>query len=369
MIHFLNLRRINASHRQALLDATTRVIDSGWYIRGEEVSAFEREWAAHCGVQRTVGVGNGLDALRLILRAYIELGQLQAGDEVIVPSNTYIATILAVTDVELVPILVEPDESTFNLDPLLVEAAITPRTKVILTVHLYGRVGYDQRLRDVADRHGLRIVEDAAQAHGARYATRAAGGLGDAAGWSFYPGKNLGALGDGGAVTTNDVQLADCISMLANYGSAKKYVNEYRGLNSRLDELQAAVLRAKLPGLEAENDRRRQIAAEYLSQIRSPSIQLPDAPADPAEHVWHLFVVRTSDRAALAAHLQSRQIGTLIHYPIPPHHQQAYREWRSRSYPISERLHHEVLSLPMDPTMTEAEVGAVMDACNAYSGR
>jgi dTDP-4-amino-4,6-dideoxygalactose transaminase len=369
MVQFLDLGRVNARHRQRLLDAIARVIDSGWYIRGEECERFNREWAAYCGVRHAVGVANGLDALRLIFRAYQELGVMKQGDEVIMPSNTYIATFLAATDVKMVPVPVEPDPGTFNLDSSKVEAAITKRTKAILTVHLYGRTGCDQQLRDIANRHGLKIVEDSAQGHGASYRGVKTGALGDASGFSFYPGKNLGALGDAGAVTTNDEKLAECVSMIANYGSKVKYVNEYQGLNSRLDELQAAVLTAKLPFLDAENERRRDIAAAYNDGIRNPNITLPEMPTDPNEHVWHLYVTRSASRDAFQEHLKQQGIGTLIHYPIPPHHQKAYAEWRERSYPIAEAIHREVLSLPVDVSMTDEEIGLVIDACNSFETR
>jgi len=369
MVQFLDLHRVNARHREALLAAATRVIDSGWFILGDEGKRFNREWAAYCGVRHAIGVANGLDALRLIFRAYQELGEMAPGDEVIIPSNTYIATFLAATDVKMVPVPVEPDPRTFNLDSSKVEAAITPRTKAILTVHLYGRIGYDQKLRDIATAHRLKIVEDSAQAHGASYRGVKTGALGDASGWSFYPGKNLGALGDAGAVTTNDERLAACVAMIANYGSAVKYVNEYQGLNSRLDEMQSAILSAKLPFLDAENDRRREIAAAYNAGIRNRHIALPEMPADPKEHVWHLYVVRSAHRDALQEHLKKKGIGTLIHYPIPPHHQKAYKEWRDRSYPIAEAIHREVLSLPMDVSMTDDEVRSVIAACNSFEAR
>ncbi len=367
MIQFLDLRRINARHREALMTAMARVVDSGWFILDREVRRFNDEWARYCGVSHAVGVANGLDALRLILRAYQELGALKQGDEVIVPSNTYIATVLAVTDVRLVPVFVEPDVRSFNIDASKIEAALTSRTRAILTVHLYGRIGYDASLREIADRHRLLIIEDAAQAHGARYGTAFAGSLGDAAGWSFYPGKNLGALGDAGAVTTNNEALARCVAMLANYGSSEKYVNEYQGLNSRLDELQAAILTAKLPFLNEENERRREIATAYLTGIKSGHVDLPQMPADPQEHVWHLFVIRSAHRDEFQQYLGAKGIGTLIHYPIPPHRQKAYREWRDRSYPIAEALHREVLSLPMDVSMSDDEVSAVIAACNSFS--
>jgi len=367
VIPFLDLGRINDRHRTALLAAMERVVDSGWFILGREVVAFNEEWAAYCGAARAVGVANGLDALHLIFRAYTELGVMRPGDEVIVASNTYIASILAISESGLVPVLAEPDLRTFNLDVDAVERAVTARTRAILPVHLYGRVAYSDDLQRIADRHGLKIVEDAAQSHGASYQGRKAGALGDAAGWSFYPTKNLGALGDAGAVTTNDQQLADAIASLANYGSRKRYVNVYKGLNSRLDELQAAVLRAKLTHLDAENVRRREIVGAYLAGIRNRAIILPEPPDNPDEHVWHLFVVRCSDRDGLQRHLDSRGIGTIVHYPTPPHRQRAYSEWGARAYPIAEQIHREVLSLPVDITMSDHDVLSVIAACNELS--
>lgn len=369
MVQFLDLGRVNARHRARVLEAMGRVIDSGWYIRGDECERFNREWAAYTGAKNAVGVANGLDALRLIFRSWIELGEMKVGDEVIMPSNTYIATFLAVTDVGMVPVPVEPDPRTFNLDSSKVAAAITPKTKAILTVHLYGRVGYDQRLGEVAKKHGLRIVEDSAQAQGASYGGVKTGALGDASGWSFYPGKNLGALGDAGAVTCRDDKLAKTVSMIANYGSAVKYVNEYQGLNSRLDELQAAVLLAKLPFLDAENDRRREIASAYNDGIRNAAITLPEMPADPLEHVWHLYVTRSAQRDKFQEHLKKQGIGTLIHYPIPPHQQKAYLGWKDRSFPLAEAIHREVLSLPVDVSMTDEEISLVIDACNSFEAR
>jgi dTDP-4-amino-4,6-dideoxygalactose transaminase len=367
MIPFLDLGGINARDRDELLAAFVRVLDSGWYVLGSEVAAFEQEYARYCGSEYAVGVGNGLEALALILRAYRELGDLSAGDEVIVPANTYIATILAITANALAPVLVEPDLATFNLDPSLIERHVTPRTRAILPVHLYGQTADMTAINTIAARHGLRVIEDCAQAHGARHAGATAGALGHAAGHSFFPSKNLGALGDAGAVTTSDGRLAEAIRALRNYGSQRKYENRYQGVNSRLDEMQAALLRVKLKRLDADNERRRAIAARYRSELNHPGLILPDAgPAN--EPVWHLFVVRTAARDALQRHLAGRGIDTLIHYPIPPHRQQAYAAWRGRSYPVTERIHAEVLSLPMSPVMAEAEVSAVIDACNAWQG-
>jgi dTDP-4-amino-4,6-dideoxygalactose transaminase len=365
MIPFLNLKAINAAHRAELVEAITRVVDSGWYILGEEVRGFERQFAAHCGVQHAVGVGNGLDALTLIFRAYLELGQLSEGDEVIVPANTYIASILAVSANRLTPVLVEPNPLTFNIDSAKIEARITARTKAILVVHLYGQIGYDERMQAIAGRHGLKIVEDAAQAHGALYHDRRAGSLGDAAGFSFYPGKNLGALGDAGAVTTSDGNLAEVVRAIGNYGSRVKYENTYRGVNSRLDELQAAILAVKLKYLDEENERRRDIADYYLANISNPELVLPSAISRPS-HVWHLFVARTKRRAEFQQHLRERGIGTVIHYPTAPHRQQAYRELNGEVHPLTEDIHQTVLSLPVDITMTAADMRQVVDACNSF---
>jgi dTDP-4-amino-4,6-dideoxygalactose transaminase len=365
VIPFLDLKGITARDREDLIAAFARVLDSGWYILGEEVAAFEREYAQYCGTRFAVGVGNGLEALALTLRGYLELGRFAPGDEVVVPANTYIATILAISESGLTPLLVEPDPTTCNLDPALIEPALTPRTRAILPVHLYGQAADMTAIGAVARRHGLIVVEDCAQAHGARHAGVRAGALGDAAGHSFFPTKNLGALGDGGAVTTSDAQVADVVRELRNYGSREKYVNVRRGANSRLDALQAALLRVKLPRLDADNARRRALAGRYLAGIRHPAIVLPTV-APNNEPVWHVFVVRTADRAGLQEHLQRQGIGTLIHYPIPPHRQRAYAAWNGRSYPVTERIHAEVLSLPISPVMSDSDVDAVINACNSW---
>lgn len=365
MIPFLDLERVNRGLRAELTEAMVRVLDSGWYIRGAEVAAFEREFAEYCGTRHAVGVANGLDALVLILRAYRELGRLAEADEVIVPANTYIATILGVTHAGLTPVLLDPDPTTFNLDPTLVEAHMTERTRAVLTVHLYGRASAITELRKITGERGILLIEDAAQAHGASVGGQRAGSFGDAAGFSFYPGKNLGALGDAGAVTTDDGDLADCVRAIANYGSFTKYVNVYQGVNSRLDELQAAVLRVKLPGLDEANARRADIAAKYLTKIGSPHIVLPHAGA-PGSHVWHQFVVRAKHRDRLQNWLTRHEIGTLIHYPIPPHRQRAYAGLLPGSFPISDQIHAEVLSLPIDPTQEDRDTDAVIDACNRF---
>jgi dTDP-4-amino-4,6-dideoxygalactose transaminase len=341
---FLDLLAPHVELRAELQAAFTRVLDSGWYILGEEVEAFEAEFAAYCEAEHCVGVGNGLDALHLILRAC----GVGAGDEVIVPSNTYIATWLSVTYSGARPVPVEPDDQTYNLDPGKIEAAITPATKAIMPVHLYGQPADMDAINGIADRYGLKVIEDAAQAHGARYRGRRVGGLGTAAGFSFYPGKNLGALGDGGAIVTNDAILAQKLRVLRNYGSRVKYHNEVRGFNSRLDELQAALLRVKLPMLDEWNARRRVVATRYKECLASSGLVLPTVP-EWAEPVWHLFVVRHRDRNILQEGLQDAGIGTMIHYPVPPHLQPAYEDlgWCKGSFPLSEAIHREVLSLPM----------------------
>lgn len=370
MISFLDIKVINKQYRDELIQAATRVIDSGWYIQGDEVKAFEQQFAQYCGTKYCVGVANGLDALTLTLRAWKEMGKLKDGDEVIVPANTYIASILAITESRLKPVLVEPDKTTYNLCPNNIEEAITSRTKAILPVHLYGQLADMPALLDIARRHNLLVLEDAAQAHGASFENRRAGNWGDAAGFSFYPGKNLGALGDAGAVTTNNAELAEIIRALGNYGSVKKYENLYQGMNSRLDEMQAAILRVKLDHLDSELIYRKKVAKAYLEQITNREITLPSNHAlrssQPSRHVWHLFVVRTSNRDSFQRHLLENGIETMIHYPIPPHHQKAYDSWHSRIFPITESIHREALSLPIGPTLTKQEVERVIAVCNQW---
>lgn len=372
MIEFLNLKTINQQHRQGLIDAATRVIDSGWYILGQEVKAFEQEFAAYCGTSHCVGMANGLDALILTLRAWKEMGKLQEGDEVIVPANTYIASVLAVTENRLKPVLVEPDEGSYNLCPDKVRAAITPKTKAIVAVHLYGQLAPMKALMALANEHQLLVLEDSAQAHGAIVDGKRAGNWGHASGFSFYPGKNLGALGDAGAMTTNDTELAQTVRALGNYGSHKKYENLYQGLNSRLDEMQAALLRVKLQHLDAETRVRQTIAAAYAQGINNSLVRLPidrRATVNTLDHhAFHLFVVRVQQRAAFQAHLKAASIDTLIHYPIPPHQQQAYKAYSGLKLPLTEAIHQEVVSLPIGPTMKLAQVQAVIVACNAYNG-
>lgn len=366
MINFLDLKIINNQYQQELKDACARVIDSGWYIMGNELTKFEIEFAAYCGTKYAIGVANGLDALILTLRAWKELGKLQAGDEVIVQANTYIASVLAITENDLVPVLVEPNTATYNLDLTTVAAAITSKTKAILPVHLYGQLSPMLEIMAIAKQHNLLVLEDCAQAHGAEINGQRAGNWGDAAGFSFYPGKNLGALGDAGAITTNDDQLAQTLKALRNYGSHKKYENLYQGVNSRLDEIQAAMLRVKLPYLEAETTRRQQISQAYRSGISNPLVTLPHV-IDELAHVWHLFVVRCEKRDALQKYLAEQGIQTLIHYPVAPHKQQAYRQWNNMVLPMTEKIHQQVLSLPLDPTMSDESIFQVISAVNGFN--
>lgn len=365
MISFLDLKTMNQRDREELLAACARVIDSGWYIGGNELSAFEASFAAYCGTKYCVGMANGLDALVLTLRAWKVLGRLRAGDEVIVPANTYIASVLAVTENDLVPVLVEPDEATFNLDPLRIANAVTPRTRAILPVHLYGQIADMPAVLDIAHQHKLLVLEDSAQAHGASIGCRKAGSWGDASGFSFYPGKNLGALGDAGAVTTNDEELAITVRALGNYGSFEKYRCEFRGVNSRLDEIQAAMLSVKLGRLDSEIAARRDVARAYLEGMRNDNIRLPDWGKE-EHHVWHLFVVRTDRRDALQLHLTHAGVQTLIHYPIAPHRQKAYADLDVGNLPITEAIHREVLSLPISPTLSATEIGKIVDAVNSF---
>ncbi|WP_234734962.1 DegT/DnrJ/EryC1/StrS family aminotransferase [Tellurirhabdus bombi] len=362
MISFLDLYQVNAPHRERIDGSIERVVQSGWYILGKEGKAFEEAFAAYCETQYCVGVANGLDALTLILKAY----EFPPESEVIVPANTYIASILAVTHAGLTPVLVEPDLSTYLIDPALIEAKITPKTKAILAVHLYGKCCDMQPIQQLAQKYGLKIIEDAAQAHGARYAGKKAGNLGDAAGFSFYPSKNLGALGDGGAITTNDPALAERLSYLRNYGSNVKYFNDYIGLNSRLDEIQAAILSAKLPFLEAENQRRQQQARLYLDGINHPDVTLP-ARTTLDQDAWHIFVIRHPKREQLIDYLKELGIQTVVHYPVPPHQQKAYAEWRDFSLPITEKIHQEVISLPLSPVHRDEEILQVIEAINRFS--
>ena len=365
-IKFLDLQKITRRHAAEVDRAVRRVVDSGWYVLGEECRRFEADYARYVGTRHCVGVGNGLDALTLIYRAYIEMGLMSPGDEVIVPANTYIASILAVTENGLRPVLVEPDVRTLQIDDRLIEAALTERTRSVMIVHLYGRCAYTEHIGRLCRSHGLLLVEDNAQAHGCRHGDRRTGSLGHAAGHSFYPGKNLGALGDAGAVTTDDEQLAQTVRALANYGSERKYVFRYRGRNSRLDELQAAVLAAKLPHLEADNDRRRHIADIYRRHISNPLVDMPVATTE-GENVYHLFPVLCRHRDELQQWLADQGVETLIHYPVPPHRQKCYPEWASLRLPVTERIHREELSLPMSQVLTGDEALRVSELVNAFS--
>ena len=376
MIPFLDLKKVNARYEAAFQEKLKSVLDKGWYILGDEVSAFETNFANYCGAKHCIGVGNGFDALVLIFKGYIQLGKLQKGDEVIVPANTYIASILAIMQADLVPVMVEPKLETYNIDPDLIQEKITSKTKAILAVHLYGQLVEMDKINEIAFQYNLLVVEDAAQAHGAKSPLTPEGGIKDfekatssgargASAYSFYPGKNLGCLGDGGAVVTNDSDLAKTIQSLRNYGSEVKYQNEFIGVNSRLDELQAAFLNVKLPHLDAENTIRKAIAKRYLSEIKNSRITLPFW--DKTEnHVFHLFVIRTENRKELQDYLLDNGIQTMIHYPIPPHQQKAFAEWNHLSFPITEKIHKEVLSLPMSPVMTQDEVDYLIEKINSW---
>ena len=414
MIKFIDIQKITESFEPELSEAIQRIVRSGCFLMGEEVSAFEKEYAEYIGSKHCIGVANGLDALRLIFRAYIEMGVMQEGDEVIVPANTYIASVLAITENRLKPVLVEPDISTYNLDISLIEQHITLRTKAIMVVHLYGQACWSVQLVEIAGKYNLKIIEDNAQAAGAvvsgslfnapgltvtangttNHETglfKHTGSLGHAAGHSFYPVKNLGALGDGGAVTTDDDELSSVIRAIANYGSSKKYVNDYKGVNSRLDEIQAAILRVKLPRLDADNQRRHELAQYYIDHITNPDIILPlsrhltlgtSSTSHPQtsmlngsaiklgtsnlEHIWHLFVIRHPHRTELQRYLLNQGIQTLIHYPIPPHKQKAYKHWNELVFPITEQIHMEVLSLPMSPALKNAELDEIVECINSY---
>lgn len=364
MIPFLDLKGINAQYRVELIEACVSVIDSGWYVQGNEHKEFKKEFAEYCGSKYAIGVANGLDALILILRAYKELGVMSDGDEVIVPSNTYIASILAISQNNLVPVLVEPDINTYLIDPSKIEEKITPKTKAIMPVHLYGQTCQMGAINAIAKKHNLKVIEDSAQSHGAYYKEKRSGNLGDASGFSFYPGKNLGALGDGGAVTTNDEELANAVKALGNYGSHKKYENLYKGVNSRLDEMQAAMLRVKLRYLDVEISKRKEIADYYLKNIKNENIVLPTITTD---SVWHLFVIRTTKREELQKYLLDNGVQTLIHYPLAPHKQEAYKEWKNKSLPISEQIHDEVLSLPISGVQSFEDTKKIVERINDFN--
>lgn len=364
MINYLSLQKITALHESEITTAVNQVLRSGWYLQGEHIALFEKNYAQYIGTKYCVTCGNGLDALCLIFRAYIELGLLKEGDEVIVPANTYIATILSITENHLIPILVEPDINTLEIDEQLIEQAITPRTRAIMLVHLYGRCAYTAFIGDICKRHNLLLLEDNAQAHGCHFGNNRTGSLGHAAAHSFYPGKNLGALGDAGAVTTNDEQLAQTIRSLANYGSTRKYEFTIKGKNSRMDEIHAAVLNVKLPYLDKENQRRKQIAKAYLECINNPQTTL--IKDNDRDNVYHIFPILSPSRNRLQQYLKDNGIETMIHYPIPPHQQEAYKEWNEQHYPITEFIHQQELSLPCNPTMTDEEVYQIIDSINIY---
>ena len=367
MIKFLELKKITALHGEEIKQAVNDVIESGWYLHSDANSRFESHFAQYIGTRHCIGVGNGLDSLTLILRAYKELGVIAEGDEIIVPANTYIATILAITDNNLKPVLVEPRLDTFQIDDSLIEKAITPRTRAIMIVHLYGRCAYTERIGELCRKYDLELIEDNAQAHGCTYNGKRTGSLGDAAGHSFYPGKNLGALGDAGGVTTNDDQLADTIRALANYGSHKRYVFDMAGRNSRMDEIQAAVLDVKLKYLDEENSRRRSNALYYIKNISNPYVCVPSE-SYWRESVFHIFPLRTSQRDLLQSYLKENGVQTDIHYPIPPHLQRAYSQWGRPSLPVTERIHREELSLPVSQVLTEEECKEVTRLINDFAG-
>ncbi len=365
MIEFLSLKKVTDKYSDEIHEAVARVVDSGWYLQGKENERFEKNYAEYIGTKHAIGCANGLDALIWILRGYIEMGVMQPGDEVIVPANTYIASILAITENNLKAVLVEPDINTYQIDDQLVEAAITPRTKAIMIVHLYGQCAYTEKIGELCKKYGLKLIEDNAQAHGCKFNGRRTGSIGDASGHSFYPGKNLGALGDAGAVTTNDDELAAAVRALANYGSSRKYVMDYCGRNSRLDEIQAAILDVKLSHLEEDIEIRKQVARYYIDNIRHPDIITPIFD-NWERHVFHLFPVRCSRRDELQKYLTDNGIQTVIHYPIPPHKQKCYQEWNSLSFPVTEKIHDEELSLPISPVMTEEEIMKVVEVINKF---
>lgn len=365
MIPFLDLKKVNEKYQSEIEQAILRVVRSGWYILGEEVKLFESSFAQYSQVQNCIGVGNGLEAIKLILCAYKELGVLTEGDEVIVPANTYIATVLAISESGLTPVLVEPDICTYNIDPEKIEEKITSKTKAILAVHLYGLCCPMDEINKIAQKYNLKVIDDAAQSHGATYHGKPVGGLCDATAFSFYPTKNLGALGDAGAVTTNDTQLAEVVRALANYGTETKYVNKYKGFNSRLDEIQAAILSVKLKYLQAETQYRQKLATHYLQGIKNNEIVLPFVETIP-EHAFHLFVVRCKRRNELQAYLLKQGIQTQIHYPLSPHEQAAYKEWNNLAFPITEKIHDEVLSLPLNTTLSISEVLSIVDSIDKF---
>lgn len=365
MIKFLDLHKINKPFEIAFKNGFENFLNKSWYVLGDEVKKFENDFANYCGAKYCIGVGNGLDALVLIFKGYIQLGKLKKGDEVIVPANTYIASILAIIEADLIPVLVEPRLETYNINPDLIETKITDKTRAILAVHLYGQLAEMKSINNIAKKHNLLVIEDAAQAHGATSNSIKAGNLGNAAGFSFYPGKNLGALGDAGAITTNDEELAKVLYSLRNYGSDTKYVNKMVGVNSRLDELQAAFLNIKLPFLDKDNCLRRTIAQRYLNEIKNNKITLPFWDLS-ENHVFHLFVIRTQNRSDLQKYLEQNEIATMIHYPIPPHKQEALSEWNYLSFPLTEKIHKEVLSIPLNPSLSDLEIDKIISTLNQY---
>lgn len=365
MIKFLDLQKITQKYSAEIHEAVAGVIDSGWYLTGNENHKFESSYAQFIGTKYCIGVANGLDALRLILRAYIEMGIMQAGDEIIVPANTFIASILAITDNGLIPVLVEPDINTYQTDNSKIEEAITPKTKGLMIVHLYGQCAYTEKIASVCKQHNLKLIEDNAQAHGCKFNGITTGSLGDAAGHSFYPGKNLGAFGDAGAVTTSDEKLAEMVHILANYGSSHKYIFEYQGLNSRLDEIQAAILSVKLKHLNEDNERRKEIAKFYIENIKNPTVITPKV-NDWNANVFHIFPIRCRRRDDLQRYLADNNIQTIIHYPVPPHKQACYKEWNQLSLPVTEQIHREELSLPISPVLTDEEAEMVVRFVNSF---
>lgn len=361
MIKFLDLKKINNRYREEIDSRIKDILDKGWYLQGEENENFTKNFANFCGTKFALGVANGLDALNLIIKAY----GFGNGDEIIVPANTYIATILAISENGCIPILVEPDIKTYNINPDSIEEKITSKTKAIMVVHLYGQAVQMEKIWKIAKKYNLKIIEDSAQAHGAIYQENRTGNLGDASGFSFYPGKNLGCMGDGGAVTTNDEELFNKIKAIANYGSDRKYHHIYKGVNSRLDEIQAAVLDIKLKHLDSDNNKRREISKYYRENIKNSKIILPDT-YDEKSHVWHIFAVRTQNRDEFQKYLTEKGIQTIIHYPTPPHKQGAYKEWNNLSFPITEEIHNTILSLPISPVMTDSEIEKVVEVVNEY---
>jgi dTDP-4-amino-4,6-dideoxygalactose transaminase len=365
-IAFLDLKAINSIHRHELINSFAEVLDSGWYVMGQKLLEFENSFSSYCNTKYCIGVANGLDALSLVLRSWLEMGKIKVGDEVIVPSNTYIASILCILENSLVPVFVEPDLLSYNINSNLIEDKITSKTRVILPVHLYGQICDMDSIVNIAQKYNLLILEDCAQSQGARIANKKAGSFGDAGAFSFYPGKNLGALGDAGAIVTDDFELANCLFAIRNYGSQAKYFNKYRGVNSRLDELQAALLLVKLKYLDSENSQRRIIAEKYIKYICNPLLCVPKTPKDGFSHIWHLFVIMTDNREEFIKHLTNCGISSVIHYPIPPHKQEALSEFSNLSLPIAEEIHQKVLSLPIYPGMSVEDIKRVIKACNSY---